>query len=121
MANRTYRKSNVFQFSALRRIETPKIDRPNSSSVSLQGSDVNEGKLPISYTTKWTSLSSSEVRNKSGITESFTSINGLQPNTAYSVAIITENVAESNGESASKRIATGNLAIILCRAGFTLR
>ena len=107
--------------SVPRRIETPKIDRPNSSSVSLQGSDDNEGKLPISYTTKWTSLSSSEVENNSGIIESFTSINGLQPDTAYSVAMITENVAESRGESAPKRVATGNLAIIPCRARFTLR
>ena len=105
--------------SVPRRVETPKKVRCSSSSVSLQWIDTNKRNLPISYTVKWTSLSTSEIKNNSGITERFTTINGLQPNTAYDFTVTAENVAGSSDECAPKRIATGKSAVISCRAGFT--
>ena len=113
MTNRTYNNSNVLHISVPRRVETPKKVRCSSSSVSLQWIDTNKRNLPISYTVKWTSLSTSEIKNNSGITERFTTINGLQPNTAYDFTVTAENVAGSSDECAPKRIATGNLAAII--------
>ena len=105
--------------SVPQRVETPKKVRCSSSSVSLQWIDTNVGNLSISYTVKWTSLSTSEIKNNSGITERFITIDGLQPNTAYDFTVTAENVAGSSDESAPKTVATGKSAVIPCRTGFT--
>ena len=65
------------------------------------------GSVQESYTVSWNPASPDGTNEKTGITATETTINGLRSNTAYRFSVAAVNDAGFSEESVGTRIATG--------------
>ena len=77
-----------------------------ASGVDLRWRSVT-GSVQESYTVSWNPASPDGTNNKTGITATRTTINGLRSNTAYRFSVAAVNIAGYSEESVGTRIVTG--------------
>ena len=96
----------------------PQQTSSSSSAISLSWKHVIEGNVTKTYTVTWNPASSANVQSKSGITETSTTITGLESNTVYSFTLAAVNKAGSGKFSNATLIQTGKTCSIITKFNF---
>ena len=98
-------------FLVPQKIAAPTNTGSSSSSISLRWREKKQGNLPKTYTVEWNPASVTGAKNKSRINKTFTTITGLQSNTAYNFTVAVVNEKGSSQISKDTEMYTGEYQI----------